>query len=246
MLGFYVTGHPLDHYDDKVRELASHDTSTLEGLEKGVEVALCGVLTGIQRKRNREQKPWAAMQIEDRVGSIEAMVFAAGFERLAPLIVEDQAVLVRGLVLPEENAAPKISIQEIIPLEVARVALPSLISIRVWLDRNGVADKPAALCDLFTNKPGESQVRLRLEMPRDFSVILDVPAKVRPDKRISRGAREDLRAGLCRSSGELIRHSARSASEGERALARSAGISAATNAEPPKAKAAPVITKGSY
>ena len=52
----------------------------------------------------------------------------------------------------------------------------------MWLNRNGVADKPAALHDLFSSKPGESQVRLRLEMPRDFSVTLDVPVKVRPDK----------------------------------------------------------------
>jgi len=182
VVGFYVTGHPLDHYEDKVRELATHTTGNLEDLEKGAAVSLCGVLTGIQRKRNREQKPWAALQIEDRSGSVDAMVFATSYERLEPLIAEDQAVLVRGLVLPEENAPPKISVQEIIPLEVARVPMPSLISIRVWLNRNGVPDKPAALHDLFSNKPGESQVRLRLEMPRDFSVILDVPAKVRPDK----------------------------------------------------------------
>ena len=41
---------------------------TLEGLAKSAEVALCGVLTGITRKRNKEGKPWAAMQIEDRTG----------------------------------------------------------------------------------------------------------------------------------------------------------------------------------
>jgi len=181
-LGYYVTGHPLDQYEDKIRELATHDTGSLEGLEKGAEVSLCGVLTGIQRKRNREQKPWASMQIEDRTGSVDAMVFATNFERLASLVVEDRAVLVRGLALPEEGAPPKISVQDIVPMEVARVDLPSLISIRVWLGRNGVPDKPAALHDLFGAKPGESQVRLRLEMPRDFSVILDVPAKVRPDR----------------------------------------------------------------
>ncbi len=182
MLGYYVTGHPLDDYGDKVRELATYHTGNLEGLEKGTEVRLCGVLTGIQRKRNREQKPWAALQIEDRTGAVDGMVFAASFERLASQVVEDKAVLVTGLVLPEENAPPKISVQEIQPLDTARVNLPSLISIRVWLGRNGVADKPAALNDLFRAKPGESQVRLRLEMPRDFSVILDVPTKVRPDR----------------------------------------------------------------
>jgi DNA polymerase-3 subunit alpha len=69
MLGFYITGHPLDQYKDKVAELATHTTSNLEGLAKGAEVALCGILTAIVRKRTREGKPWAAMQIEDLEGS---------------------------------------------------------------------------------------------------------------------------------------------------------------------------------
>jgi len=182
ILGFYVTGHPLDQYQDKIRELATHDTSNLEGLERNTEVTLCGVLAGIQRKRNREQKPWASLQIEDRSGSIDAMVFAASFERLAQYVDEDKVVLVRGLVLPEESGPSKISIQDIVPLDVARVDLPALICIRVWLGRNGASDKPAALQELFRAKPGQVHVRLRLEMPRDFSVILDVPATVRPDR----------------------------------------------------------------
>jgi DNA polymerase-3 subunit alpha len=182
LLGFWVTGHPLDRYADKVAELATHDSSSLEGLAKGVEVALCGVLTGITRKRNKEGKPWAATTLEDNHGTVEALVFATSYERLAPMVVEDQAVLVRGLALPEENAPCKISVQEIVPLDNARVDLPSVISIRVWLGRNGGVDRAQALEELFRRKPGDTQVRLRLEAPRDFSVLLDVPAKVRPDK----------------------------------------------------------------
>jgi len=182
LLGFWVTGHPLDRYAAKVAELASHDSGNLEGLAKNAEVALCGVLTGITRKRNKEGKPWAAMTLEDRTGSVDAMVFANSYERLGPQIVEDQAVLVRGLVLPEENAQPKISVQDIVALDNARVDVPSVIAIRVWLGRNGGADLAGELERLFRSKPGDTQVRLRLEAPRDFSVLLDVPAKVLPDK----------------------------------------------------------------
>jgi DNA polymerase-3 subunit alpha len=185
MLGFWVTGHPLDRYADKVAELATHDSSSLDGLAKNAEVKLCGVLTGITKKRNKEGKAWAVMTIEDRSGSMEAMVFANSYERLAPVVVEDQAVLVTGLVLPEENSQSKISVQDIVALDNARVDLPSLISIRVWLGRNGnggAVDRAQALQDLFLRKPGDTAVRLRLEAPRDFSVLLDVPAKVRPDK----------------------------------------------------------------
>jgi DNA polymerase-3 subunit alpha len=187
MLGFYITGHPLDQFADKVPELATHFTSGLEGLQKNTEVALCGILTGIQRKRNKDGKLWAALQIEDKEGSLEAMVFSTQYERLLPVLNEDKAVLVRGLVLPEENAPPKISVQDIVLLENARLRLPALISIRVPMNGavvNGAtdADRATALSQLFARKPGATEVRLRLEKRRDFSVILDVPAKVRPDK----------------------------------------------------------------
>jgi DNA polymerase-3 subunit alpha len=196
LLGFWVTGHPLDRYEDKISELATHDSSSLEGLAKGVEVKLCGVLTGITRKRNREGKPWAAMMLEDRIGSLEALVFATSYERLAAEVLEDQAVLVTGLVLPEDNGPPKLSVQSIVALDNARVDFDSVISIRVWLGRNGIHDRAQALQELFHRKPGDTQVRLRLEIPRDFSVLLDVPAKVRPDKEF-RTAVEAICGGEC-------------------------------------------------
>jgi DNA polymerase-3 subunit alpha len=181
MLGFYVTGHPLDSYEEKICELATHDSSRLEDLEKGTDVALCGILTGIQRRRNREGKPWASMVIEDRLGTIDGMVFTTSYESIAPTLTEDQAVLIRGSALPEEGNPTKVSIKEIIPLDVVRVPLPSLISIKVYVGRNGI-DRASELQTLFARKPGNTQVRLRLESTRDFSVILDVPVKVRPDK----------------------------------------------------------------
>ena len=182
LLGFWVTGHPLDAYVDKVAELANRDTSTLEGLAKNTEVAICGVLSGVARKRNREGKPWCAMTLEDRVGSIEALLFATNYERLASQVIEDTAVLVRALVLPEEGTLPKLSVQVIVALDNARIDMPSVIAIRVWLGRNGGVDRAAELQELFQRKPGGTSVRLRLEAPRDFSILLDVTAKVRPDR----------------------------------------------------------------
>jgi DNA polymerase-3 subunit alpha len=179
LLGFYVTGHPLDQYLEKARELADHDSTSLEHLEKGANVALCGVMTGITRKRNKKGELWVSFQLEDHAGTTESLLFASNYERLAPLLVEDQAVFVRAMALPEEGAATKISIQDMVPLEKAHVPLPSLISIKVRLGKD---ERAQALQSLFARKPGTTQVRLRLEAPRDFSVILDVPAKVRPDR----------------------------------------------------------------
>ncbi len=185
MLGFYVTGHPLDQFSSKIIELASHDSSTLEGLEKGVEVALCGIFSGLNRRRNKEGKLWSSLVLEDRQGSVDAMVFTTNFERLSQFLIEDKPMFVRALVLPEEGAPPKISIQDIVPLEIAHVPLPTLISIRVRLANksNGAEqDRAAALHELFQRKPGSTEVRLRLERSREFSVVLDLTSKICPDK----------------------------------------------------------------
>ena len=135
------------------------------------------------RKTNREGKYWAAMKIDDGRGTADAMIFATRYEELIASIQEDAAVFIRASVLPEEGAPPKLSIQEMVKLEEARVDLPSLISIRMWLRDDSAAERVEALNQLFTRKKGATDVRLRLEKPRDFSVILDVPnMKVRPDR----------------------------------------------------------------
>jgi DNA polymerase-3 subunit alpha len=181
LLGFYVTGHPLDAWMDKVCELAKHSSESLEGLEKGADIAICGIITGIQRRRNKEGKPWALFQLEDKVGATECMVFTTTYDQVLGMLAEDKPVFIRGMALPEEGAPTKISVKDIIPLEVVRVPMPSLISIKVRLGNNG-NDKAQLLGTLFERKRGETAVRLRLERPKDFSVILDVTTRVRPDK----------------------------------------------------------------
>ncbi len=182
VLGIYVSGHPLDRYKDKVADLATHFTDRLEDLEKNTSVAMCGILTNIIRKTNREGKYWAALKIDDRRGTADAMVFANKYEELLPGLREDTAVFLRAAVLPEEGGPPKLSIQDMVKLEDARVDLPSLISIRFWLKDESAAEKASALNELFVRKSGATEVRLRLEKPRDFSVVMDLASKVRPDR----------------------------------------------------------------
>jgi DNA polymerase-3 subunit alpha len=182
VLGIYVSGHPLDRFQDKLADLATHFTDKLEDLEKNTPVALCGIITSIVRKTNREGKYWASLKIDDRRGTVDTMVFANRYEELLPVLKEDAAVFLRAAVLPEEGGPPKLSIQEMVNLEEARMDLPSLISIRIWLKDESFTEKADALNELFVRKRGTTEVRLRLEKARDFSVIMDVTNKVRPDR----------------------------------------------------------------
>jgi DNA polymerase-3 subunit alpha len=122
------------------------------------------------------------MKVDDGRGTADAMVFAGRYDELLPTLKEDNPVFLRASILPEEGAPPKLSIQEMVNLTDKRVDLPSLISIRVFLKDEAAQEKADALNELFCRKRGNTEVRLRLEKPRDFSVVMDVTTKVLPDR----------------------------------------------------------------
>ena len=181
VLGFYVTGHPLNAYRDKVAELSQLDSSGLNGLAAGAPVALCGVLGSIARKRNREGRRWAAAVLEDLKGSVDLLVFANQYESLAPMLEEDQPVFLRGEMRVDESGPSKIAVNEIVSLDVARTWLPKQVAITLQLD-NGADEAARRLRELFTRKPGGTDVRLRLLRNKDFLAFYDLAAHVQADR----------------------------------------------------------------
>ncbi len=196
MLGFYVTGHPLDAYAEKIEDLGTTETTGLSELRNNDDVAVCGILHTIQRRRNREGRPWATAVLEDRKGSVELLVFANQFEQVLDRLVVDSPVLVRGTVRAEDEAGRKVSVGEMTPLENARIHLPSHICLTVRLNGDEDAGQRAQqLEDLFRDHPGETDIRLRLQKARDFMVVYDLEAKVRPTRRFRRKVEEICGSG---------------------------------------------------
>ena len=195
ILGFYVTGHPLNAYMDKVNELSELDTSQLADRENGTDVTLCGVLGSIVRKRNREGRMWAAGVLEDLKGSVDLLIFANQFDALGPMLVEDQAVMIRGSMRVDESGPVKVSVNEIVPLDVARAKLPQQVSITIHLDNGGTEQTVERLRELFLSKPGETDVRLRLLKKKDFLMFYDLADHVRADRAFRREVEEICGAG---------------------------------------------------
>ena len=181
MLGFYVTGHPLDAWMDKVRELATHNSEKLEGLERGADVAVCGIMMGIQRQRNKEGKLWASFQLEDHSAQSSAWSFTTQYERLLNDLDEEKAVMIRGSALAgrRRRHAHFRAGHRSARGGAGAAAVADLDQDSPVAERH---ERAEALSQLFGRKPGDAEVRLRLEKPRDFSVILDVTTRVRPDK----------------------------------------------------------------
>ena len=190
MLGFYVTGHPLDAYKEAIEDLEPTPSSALGEVPHNEEVSLCGILHSILRRRNKEARPWATAVLEDRHGTVELLVFANQFEQLEAQLVVDRPVYVKGTVRADsDQAGRKVSVSEMIALENARPPPPAQVSLTLALNGGKqAASRAQRLLELVQANPGETDVRLRLQRRGDFLLIYDIDARVRVNREFRRKA----------------------------------------------------------
>ena len=186
VLGFFVSGHPLDKYRDKLRNLKGViDTQTACEMkpepavfvrgkaEPQNEIQVAGVITGLKvAKSKRSGEMYAQACLEDATGKIDLIAFPQSYEKLAEKLKIDVPVLLRGSLRGEEDSAPKIAVSSIQALEDVQVRLPEALRIRVPLHSPDAA-LMEKLQSLFRDAPGKGKVMLRLEEPDQFAADLE-------------------------------------------------------------------------
>jgi DNA polymerase III subunit alpha len=185
VLGFFVSGHPLDKYAEKIRNLPAVIPIS-EAIERkpaerrwgkdsdpADEVQVAGLIRGLRvQKSKRDQKLYAQASLEDATGKIDLICFARDYERLSEQLKIEAPVLIRGSIMKEEDAAPKISISGIQSLEAVQIKLPAGVRIRINLER-ATDQILAELKSAADAAPGPGKVMLHLECKGEYAVILE-------------------------------------------------------------------------
>jgi DNA polymerase-3 subunit alpha len=131
------------------------------------------MLIGVKHLRSKkDQKPYAQGFLEDASGRIELICFSRDYEKLAEQLKMEAAVLVRGMLMGGDDAAPKISVSQIKALDEVEVMLPTGIRIRVNLDR-ATDETLAALKSAADAAPGPGKVMLHLEKKGEYAVMME-------------------------------------------------------------------------
>ena len=185
VLGFFVSGHPMDKYREKLRNLKVVDTATAcemkpepqqfrrRGEEPQNEIQIAGVITGLKvAKSKRSGELYAQAALEDTTGKIELIVFPQSYEKLAEKLKIDVPVLVRGVLRGEEESAPKLAVSSIQALEDVKVKLPDALRIKVPLHSpdTTLLEKLHAI---LMAAPGKGKLLLDLEEPGEFCAVLE-------------------------------------------------------------------------
>ena len=100
MLGLYVSGHPLDGYEEAIAAQTDTELTTILGgeLKHGAEVVIGGTISSVDRRFSKKDgSPWAIVTVEDHNGaSVELLVFNKLYALVSPQIVEDNIILAKA------------------------------------------------------------------------------------------------------------------------------------------------------
>ncbi len=112
MIGFYVSGHPLDVYGEKLYRKVSHRISQLAEAEDGARIKTAGMISGLTRRYTKKGDQMASFVLEDQLGGIRCAVFPKAYEKLQYMLVEGRAVQVAARV-KNESGNPELTIDDV-------------------------------------------------------------------------------------------------------------------------------------
>jgi len=99
ILGFYLSGHPLAHYQVEMKEFANYTTKTLKRASDGEDIRLVGIINHVKLTNTRRtNERMAIIRVEDMEGEVEVVVFPSTYNTLAQYIIEGEVVFLRAKV----------------------------------------------------------------------------------------------------------------------------------------------------
>ena len=150
VLGIYLSGHPLEEYEEKWRKNISKVTSDFAYEEETQEikvkdneqVIIGGIITERTIKYTKQNRVMAFLTIEDLLGTVEVVVFPQTYEKYHTLLNEDEKVFVFGRVNLEDQKNGKVICERIVSFEDTRKEL--------WLQFGTKEEYDAKEAELFS------------------------------------------------------------------------------------------------
>jgi DNA polymerase-3 subunit alpha len=168
-LGFYVSGHPLDRYGDKLARFDVVPTASLAQREPWARVRVGGMVEGYRERIFKGGSGKVAFfMLEDANGSVEVKVRDKQIETYGHVLTAGEPVLVTGKVSfpmtdnEEEDAGPKeptLLLDEVVPLADAIRSETRGVLLRLRTSR-AKPDQMRRLADLLRASPGSCPVQV--------------------------------------------------------------------------------------
>jgi DNA polymerase-3 subunit alpha len=119
-LGFYITGHPLLRFADRLKFVTNADSGNLNTKSDKDTVTVAGVVSGINERATKRKDIMCYITLEDLQGSINIIFFAELYKKYYGLLHEEEPIVVKGtLDVGGGEETPKIIAQEVTSLSTS-------------------------------------------------------------------------------------------------------------------------------
>jgi DNA polymerase-3 subunit alpha len=153
LLGFYISGHPMDKYQEEIDLFSNLDWENPETYQVNTIVKTAAMVTVVKNHLDRKGRFMAFVTFEDKFNSFEGVVFSSVYEKFGPYLKEGETVFVSGKVDDQGDNTFKMICDEIIPMSESRNRMAD--SIRLKVDtRNITIEKIDSLYKVIRDHPG--------------------------------------------------------------------------------------------
>ncbi len=187
VLGFYISGHPLDKYAARMLDLNATELSTIETKKNNDDIVVGGIIVQMRPMRSKRGARWAILTLQDRTGVIEALVFPEAFAKLEPILKTNTPLLVKGRVAIED-VGTRLVVSDARLLDAVAERGPTLLRVRVELEKLE-ADSLDRLHQLIASRPGRCKVAFDLVKTDGSAATLEAGSAVKPDRELLDGVR---------------------------------------------------------
>jgi DNA polymerase-3 subunit alpha len=191
LLGFYVSGHPLDAYADLFASKNYQPIDSLGDLDDRAQFKIAGVVVQAEKKFTRKEgKPFAVIWLEDRTGTLEIVVWNDVFITVSELLEPGRVLELRGTIDTRGDS---------LRATAQKIRVPTAAKSNGASNGHGNGssiDEPAVLLqfspattreelrevrELLANSPGERRVQLLFDRPDAEPLRVDAG----PDLRVN-------------------------------------------------------------
>jgi len=114
-LGFYITGHPLHGYADKLKFVANVNSATLNFKKDKDTISIAGVISSLTERLTKKKDVMCNIILEDLQGSVGIIFWADIYKKFYELLHADEPVVIQGSIDVGDESL-KIIAQDVIPL----------------------------------------------------------------------------------------------------------------------------------
>ena len=169
VLGIYLSGHPLEEYEEKWRKnisavtadfMLDEETNAVK-IKDNQSVVIGGIITEKTIKYTKQNKAMAFITIEDLFGTVEVIIFPRDYEKYSRYLNEDEKVFIAGHANVEEDKNGKLICEKIYSFDDTKREL--------WIQfatKEAFEEKEKELYSLLYGSDGNDEIVIYIASPR--------------------------------------------------------------------------------